>query len=311
MAHRDDRNRGMRDRNNEVSRRDLGGRSDYDRDRYDYDNDASTRGRGRNEYEDFSGRNESDPGSSYRGGNTKWSSPESDPSQNLADDWRPGGMRTTRFGESSLSGRSFTRDRNEEEFRNPDYRDEGRFGETYRDENFESWRGGRGSAFSNYQDQDYGANTQHWDSARTDRDMRPSRARQDDRDWNSPAYRDEGFFGGGSQTNRNWTGPHAGKGPQNYRRSDERIHEDVCERLTMHGQIDATNIDVKVNNGEVTLSGSVDNRQAKRLAEDAIEDVPGVRDINNQLRVTRGQTDREHQVTTQSETDRTSKKTTK
>jgi hypothetical protein len=43
-----------------------------------------------------------------------------------------------------------------------------------------------------------------------------------------------------------------------------------------------------VNNGEVTLTGSVEDRQQKRLAEDAIENLPGVRDVNNQVRVKRG-----------------------
>ncbi len=47
-------------------------------------------------------------------------------------------------------------------------------------------------------------------------------------------------------------------GPQGYQRSDERIHEEVCERLTQHGKLDARNIQVQVNRGEVTLAGSVD-----------------------------------------------------
>ena len=38
-------------------------------------------------------------------------------------------------------------------------------------------------------------------------------------------------------------------------------------------------------NGEVTLTGSVPDRHAKRLAEDLAEDVWGVRDVQNQIRV--------------------------
>lgn len=63
-------------------------------------------------------------------------------------------------------------------------------------------------------------------------------------------------------------GPYSGRGPKNYRRSDDVIHRDVCERLAGHGQLDAGGIEVDVHNGEVTLNGAVDNRRDKRLAED-------------------------------------------
>ena len=80
-------------------------------------------------------------------------------------------------------------------------------------------------------------------------------------------------------------GPHTGRGPRDYRRSDERIEEDVNERLTQHGQIDAGDISVSVHNGEVTLQGTVDSRQAKRMAEDVAESVSGVQDVHNHLRL--------------------------
>jgi hypothetical protein len=89
----------------------------------------------------------------------------------------------------------------------------------------------------------------------------------------------------GQQGSRWMSGPHTGRGPQGYRRSDERIEEDVCHALTMHGDVDATNIEVKVQEGEVTLSGTVSNRYEKRQAEDSLSDVTGVRDIHNQLRI--------------------------
>ena len=81
-------------------------------------------------------------------------------------------------------------------------------------------------------------------------------------------------------------GAHAGKGPKGYQRSDERIREDVCVRLTDHPDIDASEIEVRVDGGEVTLSGSVDERRVKRLAEDTACSVSGVRDVHNQLRIT-------------------------
>ncbi|HWF44678.1 MAG TPA: BON domain-containing protein [Candidatus Kapabacteria bacterium] len=80
-------------------------------------------------------------------------------------------------------------------------------------------------------------------------------------------------------------GPYSGIGPKNYRRNDSRIEEDVCERLMDHPEINASNIEVKVMNGEVTLSGTVDDRNTKRMAEDVLESISGVRDVNNQIRV--------------------------
>jgi osmotically-inducible protein OsmY len=80
---------------------------------------------------------------------------------------------------------------------------------------------------------------------------------------------------------------HAGRGPRNYQRSDERIREDVNERLTADPRIDASDVDVRVQNGEVTLSGTVDDGRTRRLAEEIIEDLPGVRDVRCDLRVKR------------------------
>lgn len=80
-------------------------------------------------------------------------------------------------------------------------------------------------------------------------------------------------------------GPYSGVGPKGYQRSDERILDDVCERLTRHGQIDAHDIQVNVTSGEVTLSGTVNDRHTKRMVEDITENVRGVKDIHNQLHI--------------------------
>jgi osmotically-inducible protein OsmY len=80
-------------------------------------------------------------------------------------------------------------------------------------------------------------------------------------------------------------GPHAGKGPQGYVRSDERILELVHEVLTDHEHVDASNITVGVKDGEVTLTGHVDRRSAKLQAEDLASTVSGVKDVHNRLRV--------------------------
>jgi osmotically-inducible protein OsmY len=83
------------------------------------------------------------------------------------------------------------------------------------------------------------------------------------------------------------SGSHIGKGPRGYRRPDERIREEISDALTRHPHIDATNIDVKVLDGEVTLSGTVDDRQQKREAEWIAERCEGVKDVHNQIKVQR------------------------
>ncbi|HEX6314867.1 MAG TPA: BON domain-containing protein [Gemmatimonadaceae bacterium] len=81
---------------------------------------------------------------------------------------------------------------------------------------------------------------------------------------------------------------HIGKGPKGWQRSDERLREEVSEALARHPDIDASEIEVRVQNGEVTLTGSVQERKAKRMAEDVAEDVFGVKDVQNQIKVTGG-----------------------
>lgn len=80
-------------------------------------------------------------------------------------------------------------------------------------------------------------------------------------------------------------GGYAGRGPKGYVRTDERIREDVCDRLSWDDEVDATDITVRVSQGEVTLEGSVETRHMKRLAEDLAEDVAGVLDVHNTIRV--------------------------
>jgi hypothetical protein len=88
-------------------------------------------------------------------------------------------------------------------------------------------------------------------------------------------------FGGFGEQQRGFSG----RGPKNYKRSDQRIQEDICDRLTSDFEVDASEIQVEVKNGEVTLEGSVPERTMKRRAEDCIEDVNGVSQVHNRLRV--------------------------
>jgi BON domain-containing protein len=109
-------------------------------------------------------------------------------------------------------------------------------------------------------------------------------------------YGEQGSFGGGiGQYGR---GRYSGRGPKGYKRSDDRIKEDVCERLTQDPFVDAVEIEVQVRDGEVILTGTVDSRQSKRRAEDIAENVSGVRELHNQIRVQQPGLSGENAITT-------------
>jgi hypothetical protein len=98
----------------------------------------------------------------------------------------------------------------------------------------------------------------------------------------NPSYADENY-GETSVPRQSF----AGLGPQGYRRSDERITEDINEHLTQAHDVDATGISVECKEGEVVLKGTVADRESKRCAEDIAESCFGVKDVQNQLRIQR------------------------
>lgn len=95
--------------------------------------------------------------------------------------------------------------------------------------------------------------------------------------WSDPSMESQRY---GGQTS------HRGKGPKGYQRSDERIKEMISEKLSDHHEIDATEITVSVQDGTVTLEGTVDSRRTKNAVEDVAEEC-GCQDVQNNLRVTR------------------------
>lgn len=72
--------------------------------------------------------------------------------------------------------------------------------------------------------------------------------------------------------------------PKGYRRPDTSILDDVCMMLGHDLEVDASEIEVDVQNAEVTLRGTVETRDEKRRAEQLAERVRGVVDVHNQLR---------------------------
>jgi osmotically-inducible protein OsmY len=80
---------------------------------------------------------------------------------------------------------------------------------------------------------------------------------------------------------------HRGKGPKGYARTDERIREEISERLSDDLHIDASDITVEVKDGVVTLEGTVQDRTLKHRVEDIADSSSGVKDVHNSLRVVR------------------------
>ena len=154
---------------------------------------------------------------------------------------------------------------------------------------------------SNYGGSTYGSNYGGYGNMNSDynRDWSRNRFRSDyDRDnrrddnegwWDRTKDKVAGWFSDDDddrrERSRNYGMSHRGKGPSDYRRSEDRIREDICDRLTDDDRIDASNINVKIENDAVILSGTVNSREDKRRAEDLVESISGVRNVENRLRV--------------------------
>lgn len=86
-----------------------------------------------------------------------------------------------------------------------------------------------------------------------------------------------GISGGPTRNN------YFGIGPKGYKRSDDRIYEDICELLMSNSDLDASEIVVMVENGIVHLSGKVIDGDSKRLVDFLLEDITGVNEVHNEL----------------------------
>ena len=80
-------------------------------------------------------------------------------------------------------------------------------------------------------------------------------------------------------------GQHYGRGPQGWVRSDERILEEINERLSEDTFIDAREMRVEIKNGEVSLKGTVESQEVKQKVAEIAESVLGVSQVRNELQV--------------------------
>jgi len=209
---------------------------------------------------------------------------------------RPG---QARFGSRGSHGSSFGNDYGSSDYGREYGRDFGR-GESSRD-------------FGRDYGQNYGRDSgRDFDYESSERWNRPSRS-QRSQDRYEPSYRSDSSrewegssighadWGARGEWNRsNSHDPSWGRGsydqqsrlneqknrwPKSFKRNDERLKDDIHEELIRHGHIDASDIEVQVKDGEVTLTGQVVSRHDKRIAEELAEKVLGVHDVQNQLKV--------------------------
>lgn len=139
----------------------------------------------------------------------------------------------------------------------------------------------RGYSGSNYGGNYYGGNTDFGTGDRNERSW-----------WNRTKDEVSSWFGDEEAERRRERDNRLnfrGKGPRNYSRSDDRIREDVNDRLSDDPWLDASEIEVTVNSAEIILSGTVNERSEKRRAEDLAESVSGVKHVENRIRVGKNQ----------------------
>jgi len=144
-------------------------------------------------------------------------------------------------------------------------------------------RGDRGGYGYSREDQRERGN---YGSARDD--YRERGGRDEQRGWWDRTSDEVASWFGDKDAERRREEDHRGRGPKGYTRSDERIRDDISDRLTDDRHVDASELDVQVANGEVTLSGTVQSREERRRAEDIAESVSGVKHVQNSVRVASG-----------------------
>jgi len=76
-----------------------------------------------------------------------------------------------------------------------------------------------------------------------------------------------------------------------YQRSNERIHDEAREGIVHHDHVDASDISVRVERGEVMLEGTVPSHREKQMAEQDVNSLPGIKNVHNRLQVSPPQAD--------------------
>lgn len=93
---------------------------------------------------------------------------------------------------------------------------------------------------------------------------------------------------GRGRAGTNWNsgiGSYYGRGPKNWKLSDEKIKEKVSEILLHSHDVDPSEMEIEVDQGVVTLKGSIASVGMRRVAEDLVLSIPFVEDVFTQLKI--------------------------
>ena len=274
-------------RDRQQHQRDMGGRSGSYASR-PWGGSSSAQQGGSYDYEDYRDRDRARRGSGEMGGASGYGWSEQGDAGRSSGSHDYAGTRDWGGSDWGGSDRGGTDWRSRDNWRNAGSQsfasDYGmRDGQNY-DERFRRQGFGGGGAYSNPgYDRGYGPD---YGRDRDDGDYAErARSGRSERGFFERAGDEIASWFGDEEASRRREQDYRGHGPSDYTRSDERIREDVNDRLTDDPRVDARRISVAVDKGEVTLSGTVASREAKRRAEDVIDRVSGVKHVQNNLRV--------------------------
>ncbi len=69
--------------------------------------------------------------------------------------------------------------------------------------------------------------------------------------------------------------------------TDKTLEEEVRKKLLSNGEVDTHNFDIAVEEGVVKLEGDVSGRHAKKVVDHCLEDIEGIRHVENKLKIRR------------------------
>jgi osmotically-inducible protein OsmY len=84
-----------------------------------------------------------------------------------------------------------------------------------------------------------------------------------------------------------YTAVNANPGPNHL--SDEELFDEINRRLSLHEGIDLTEISLQIQDGVVTLKGTVDSQRTRQIIQDITSRLGSLREIHNEILVEEGQ----------------------
>lgn len=103
--------------------------------------------------------------------------------------------------------------------------------------------------------------------------------------YNDPKVYEQGDVASAEAGTHAKHGTESGEGARGNRRSDADIKDEIHRLMDWQKTIDPTGIQVEVKDGVVTLSGKVNSQYEKQVAQNITENVLGIRQVSNLLKI--------------------------